>query len=96
MVLPLVDEERMPRRVRIETPGYHHIYNRGVEWRFVYEEESDKEKFLQILWEVSEHYAFTVHSYVLMDNHYHLLVENQREPLHRYATDQLPLRPILQ
>jgi len=71
----------MARRVRIETPGYHHIYNRGVERRFVYEEESDKEKFLQILCDVSKHYAFTVHAYVLMDNHYHLLVENRRENL---------------
>ena len=44
----------MARRVRIETPGYHHIYNRGVERRFVYEEESDKEKFLRILCDVSE------------------------------------------
>lgn len=71
----------MSRRVRIETPGFHHIYNRGVERRMVYEEDADKERFLQILCEVSEHYDFTIHAYALMDNHYHLLVENKRENL---------------
>ncbi len=71
----------MPRKTRIETPGYHHIYNRGVERRFVYEEDSDKERFLKILCEVSEHYSFTIHAYVLMDNHYHLLIENKKENL---------------
>ncbi len=71
----------MARRIRIETPGFHHIYNRGVEKRFVYSEKSDKEKFLQILCEVSEHYDFIVHAYVLMDNHYHLLIENKKENL---------------
>jgi len=69
------------RRTRIETPGYHHIYNRGVERRFVYEEDADKEKFLELLCEVSDHYGFTVHAYVLMDNHYHLLIENEKENL---------------
>jgi len=71
----------MARRTRIETPGFHHIYNRGVERRFVYEEDDDKEKFLQLLCEVSEHYGFVVHAYTLMDNHYHLLIENKKENL---------------
>ncbi len=71
----------MARRIRIETPGFHHIYNRGVERRFVYEEDEDKEKFLKLLCEVSAHYDFIVHSYVLMDNHYHLLIENKKENL---------------
>ncbi len=32
----------MARRNRIETPGFHHIYNLGAERRFVYEEDEDK------------------------------------------------------
>ncbi|WP_456452081.1 transposase [Hydrogenimonas sp.] len=71
----------MARRIRIETPGFHHIYNRGVERRFVYEKNEDKEKFLRLLCEVSEHYGFVVHAYALMDNHYHLLIENKKENL---------------
>ncbi|WP_353661718.1 transposase [Hydrogenimonas sp. SS33] len=71
----------MARKVRIETPGFHHIYNRGVEKRRVYEEDEDKERFLKILCDVSGHYDFTIHAYALMDNHYHLLVENRRKNL---------------
>jgi REP element-mobilizing transposase RayT len=71
----------MPRKTRIEEPGFHHIYNRGVERRVVFDDKEDKEQFLEIVCEVSNHYGFTVHTYCLMDNHYHLLLENQRENL---------------
>ena len=71
----------MARRQRIESAGFHHIYNRGVERRVVFDEPKDKEKFLEIVCEVSEYYDFIIHGYVIMDNHYHLLLENSRENL---------------
>ncbi len=71
----------MARRPRIENAGYHHIYNRGVERRIVFAEAKDKEKFLEIVCEVSNHYDFIIHGFVIMDNHYHLLLENNRENL---------------
>ncbi len=71
----------MPRRPRIETAGYHHIYNRGVEKRKVFLEPQDKDKFLDIVCEVSNHYDFIIHGYAIMDNHYHLLLENKKENL---------------
>jgi len=71
----------MARRQRIESAGFHHIYNRGVERRVVFAEPKDKEKFLEIVCEVSEYYDFIIHGYVIMDNHYHLLLENSRENL---------------
>ena len=71
----------MARKIRIEDAGYHHVYNRGVERRVIFDTTQDKEKFLEIVCEVSEHYDFTIHAYVLMSNHYHLLLENQRENL---------------
>ena len=71
----------MARRIRIENAGYHHILNRGVERRVIFDTTQDKDKFLEILCEVSEHYGFTIHAYVLMSNHYHLLLENSRENL---------------
>ncbi len=40
-----------------------------------------EEKFLEIISEVSARYNFTIHGFVLMNNHYHLLLENQRENL---------------
>ena len=71
----------MARRPRIESAGFHHIYNRGVERRIVFSESKDKDKFLDIVCEVSQHYDFIIHGYVIMDNHYHLLLENKRENL---------------
>ena len=71
----------MARRPRVENAGFHHIYNRGVERRVVFSEPKDKEKFLDIVCEVSEHYDFIIHEYVIMDNHYHLLLENRKENL---------------
>ena len=71
----------MARRARIENAGFHHIYNRVVERRAVFLEFSDKEKFVDIVCEVARHYDFVIHGYALMDNHYHLLLENKRENL---------------
>ena len=71
----------MARRMRIEDAGFHHIINRGVNRRIIFNQTSDKEKFLEIVCEVSARYDFTIHGFVLMSNHYHLLLENQRENL---------------
>lgn len=71
----------MPRRVRIELAGFHHVYNRAVEKKYILQNLVDKDKFLEILNEVCEKYKLTVHSYCIMDNHYHLLLENSLENL---------------
>ncbi len=71
----------MARRIRIEEAGFHHIINRGVNRRIIFNQAADKEKFLEIVCEVSARYDFTIHGFVLMSNHYHLLLENQRENL---------------
>jgi REP element-mobilizing transposase RayT len=71
----------MARRPRIDLPGYHHIVNRGVNRVNVFSDVDDKEKFLQIVCKACRVYAVVVHDYCLMDNHYHLLIENSQENL---------------
>lgn len=71
----------MPRKLRIESLGYHHVYNRGVAKGKVFEDERDKAKFIEFLSLVSKEYKFNIHSFCLMDNHYHLLIENKKENL---------------
>jgi len=71
----------MPRRLRVECCGYHHVYNRGVAKGFIFVDDFDKEKFLEIMGSICMDYKFNIHSFCLLDNHYHLLVENQRENL---------------
>ena len=71
----------MPRKPRIEMPGFHHALNRGVEQRKVFLEEKDFTTFLELLCKACREYGVKVHSYALMSNHYHLLVETSRENL---------------
>lgn len=71
----------MARRPRLELAGYHHIVNRGVNRINIFSDTNDKDKFLQIVCKACRVYVVILHDYCLMDNHYHLLVENSQENL---------------
>jgi len=71
----------MPRKPRIEAIGYHHIINRGVAKGDIFLKDADFKKFLEILEETKIRYNFIVHSFCLMNNHYHLLIETRDENL---------------
>jgi REP element-mobilizing transposase RayT len=68
----------MPRKNRITEPGYYHVISRGVEKRNVFLEEKDYNYFLDTLLEVFKKYSVILHSFVLMTNHYHLLLETSQ------------------
>jgi len=74
----------MPRRPRIEMVGSYHVINRGVDRKIVYKDKKDFEYFLELLCNASLIYEVKVHSYVLMNNHYHLLIEISKENLSQY------------
>ncbi len=66
----------MTRPLRIEYPGaVYHITSRGNAQQDIYDNDDDREKFLSILSFVIERFHWICHSYCLMDNHYHLLLE---------------------
>jgi len=71
----------MPREPRIDEVGFYHILNRGVERRTVFFEQEDYERFLEIANESASTYKCVLHSFCLMPNHYHLLVENKEKNL---------------
>ena len=71
----------MARKPRVDLAGYHHIVNRGVEQREIFLEAADYEKFLEIVCDVCAQYDVVLHSFCLMTNHYHLLVETEQENL---------------
>lgn len=67
----------MPRfqRIRGEYSTYH-IVQRGNERKNIFENESDKSRFLETLVKAKEKYNFLVYCYCLMDNHFHLLIND--------------------
>lgn len=67
----------MARKDRITEPGCYHIINRGVERRNVYLDPDDYNFFILLLIKLSENYNIKVHSYCLMTNHYHILLETK-------------------
>ncbi|TLP41281.1 hypothetical protein FDK22_01685 [Arcobacter arenosus] len=60
---------------------YHHVINRGVNRCDVFNHVNDKDMFLQIINKTAKIHKVILHTYALMDNHYHLLIETQNENL---------------
>src|SRR5881409_376698 len=74
----------MARPLRIEYPGaYYHVSTRGNERKAIFRDDLDREKLLELLARAVEHFHLRLHGYVLMSNHYHLLVETPRGGLSR-------------
>src|SRR3954454_17820990 len=66
----------MARPLRIEYPGaVYHVMARGNQGRSILKDDIDRKRFLETLEESCEKTGWLVHAYVLMGNHYHLLVE---------------------
>lgn len=66
----------MARPLRIQYPGaVYHITCRGNERREIFRDDIDRESFLNILVESKSTYSVKLFSYVLMGNHFHLLLE---------------------
>lgn len=66
----------MPRKERVEFAGaIYHVMDRGDRLEAIYRDDRDREIFCKTLAEASGRAGWRVHSYVLMDNHYHLLLE---------------------
>ncbi len=66
----------MARPVRLEYCGaVYHVLCRGDRGEPIFVEDADRELFLATLEEVCGRTGMLIHSYVLMSNHYHLLVE---------------------
>jgi len=66
----------MSRPLRIEYPGaFYHVTSRGNEGRNIFNCDKDKERFLTYLEQSYIKFNTIIHTYCLMDNHYHLLIE---------------------
>lgn len=66
----------MSRPLRIQYPNaVYHVTCRGNERQSIFRDDADRKRFLQILTQSLNIYTVKLYSYVLMNNHFHLLVE---------------------
>ena len=66
----------MPRSIRIEYPGaFYHVMARGNRRESIYTDDDDRRFYLKTLGEACGMTGWRVHGWVLMSNHYHLLIE---------------------
>jgi putative transposase len=74
----------MARSVRLDFPeSLCHVLSRGNERREIFYDEEDYQQFLKLLARMSKKYCLEIHAYVLMPNHYHLLIRAKQAHLSR-------------
>jgi REP element-mobilizing transposase RayT len=72
----------MARKLRVEYPGaIYHVMNRGDRREPIFLDEADRQRFVETLAEVCAKTGWQVHAYVLMPNHFHLVVETPQPNL---------------
>ena len=81
----------MPRRPRNVLPkrGVYHVTCRGVERRLIFGDDIDRAAFVELLDKTVRRFGWRLHTYCLMSNHVHLIVETRltrlSQGMHRLA-----------
>jgi len=76
----------MPREARkMSCSGIYHVMIRGVNKETIFKDDRDREMFLRLL----KHYktklnCIVVHAYCLMDNHVHILIEDEDDKISEF------------
>jgi len=63
--------------------AWYHVTSRGQERQAIFRDDQDRMHFLELLEATVERYQVRIHGYVLMTNHYHLIVETPAANLSR-------------
>ncbi|SKC55845.1 transposase [Maledivibacter halophilus] len=72
----------MPRTARKKSKtGIYHIILRGINRQSIFENDEDKERLLETLIRYKEKCQYKIYAYCFMDNHFHLLLKEDKEPL---------------
>lgn len=74
----------MARPLRLEEPGaVWHVTARGNDRMEIFRDDADRTRFLELLGRVVDLFRWDLHAYVLMGNHYHLLLTTPEPTLSR-------------
>jgi REP element-mobilizing transposase RayT len=81
-------EEPMNTRRRWRWPdGYYHVFNRGSRRLHIFADERDRANFIRLLGKTALKQGVAVIAYLLMDNHYHLILRCSGEAMGRMIRD---------
>src|SRR2546427_276528 len=74
----------MARALRVDVrDGWYHVTARGLDRKLIFKDDRDRGRMLELLEELVDRYGVRVHAFVLMPNHYHLLLETPEGNLSR-------------
>ncbi|MEA3423101.1 MAG: transposase [Bacillota bacterium] len=74
----------MGRKPRVEFYGaIYHVIQRGNNRSYIFRDEQHKMRFMEFLMEVKRDSDFRLLAYVIMDNHYHLIIQTMNERISR-------------
>ncbi|HEY3275403.1 MAG TPA: transposase, partial [Syntrophorhabdaceae bacterium] len=74
----------MPRRSRIDAEGaLHHIIVRGIERGAIFEDDIDRNRFIDRLSHILSETAASCYAWALIPNHFHLLLKTGIMPVSR-------------
>lgn len=82
----------MPRRPRIAFENaFFHVFNRGLNKQEIFIDPSDYRKFLERLEKLktTNNFDHAIYAYVLMPNHFHLLIQTKKTPISKIMTSLL-------
>ena len=72
----------MPHAARkVSASGYYHVVPKGSRNQIVFEDDSDRSCYVQLLADAKKLYNIKLHAYCLMSNHIHLAVEDPEHSL---------------
>lgn len=72
----------MPRKARVKSQtGIYHLICRGINKQNIFEDEEDKQRFLETLAYYKKLSGYLLYGYCLMDNHIHLLIKENEESI---------------
>ncbi|NLC25273.1 MAG: hypothetical protein GX777_01400 [Fastidiosipila sp.] len=75
----------MARQLRINIPGaIYHVFQRGNNKEYIFDRDKDKLTFLYLLEEHAKKEDFELLGYVIMSNHYHLILKLKEIPMQQF------------
>jgi len=69
--------------MRVDTPGFHHVYSRGTGGSALFVDDDDRQLLVHLLRATGSRLDWRIHAYCLMTTHYHAVIQTTGPNLSR-------------